>query len=196
MAGTSSGNQPSGKYWITWANANAKNSDKLDDLEFDFRKKVEAFIKALKDAGATVAITATRRSNKRAYLFHWCWLIGLKKAKPADAPAMAGVPIQWNHGDEQKSIDGAKEMIGGFGLAVPPHSTVAPSLASNHIAGKAVDMDIKWAGTLKVKKKDGTLVEIPYFADPNANLKLHQAGESYGVKKLASDKPHWSYNGR
>ena len=150
----------------------------------------------LKDAGATVAISATRRSDKRAYLFHWCWRIGLRKAKPSEATAMPGVPIEWNHGDRQKSIEGAKEMIGGFGLAVPPHSTVAPSLASNHIAGKAIDMDITWTGTLKVKKKDGTVVEVPYVSDPNANVKLHQVGESYGVKKLTSDKPHWSYNGR
>jgi hypothetical protein len=46
-----------------------------------------------------------------------------------------------------------------------------------------------------VKKKDGTVVEVPYVSDPNANLKLHQVGASYGVKKLARDKPHWSYNG-
>ena len=52
MAPTTTGKQPSGKYWVTWANANAKNSDKLEDLEPDFRKKVEAFIQALKDAGA------------------------------------------------------------------------------------------------------------------------------------------------
>ena len=129
-------------------------------------------------------------------MFHWCWKIGLRKAKPSEATAKPGVPIEWNHGSLQKSIEGAKEMIGGFGLAVPPHSTVAPSLTSNHIAGKAIDMDITWAGTLKVKKKDGTVVEVPYVSNPNENVKLHQVGASYGVKKLTSDKPHWSYNGR
>ena len=188
--------QPSGKYWVTWANANAKNSDKLEDLEPDFRKKVEAFIAALRDAGAAVAISATRRSEKRAYLFHWCWKIGLGKAKPSEATAKPGVPIEWNHGDLRKSIDGAKEMIRGFGLAVPPHSLVAPSLSSNHIVGKAIDMDVTWSGTLDVKKKDGTVVEVPYVDDPNTNVKLHQVGASYGVKKLTNDKPHWSHDGR
>ncbi len=196
MPPTQSGKQPSGKYWVTWANANAKNSDKLDDLEPGFRKKAETFIQALKDAGATVAISATRRSDKRAYLFHWCWMIGLKKAKPSEATAKPGVPIEWNHGSPQKSVDGAKEMIAGFDLAVPPNSMVAPSLTSVHIPGRAIDMDITWIGTLQVKKKDGTVVEVPYVSNPNANVKLHQVGESYGVKKLTSDKPHWSYNGR
>jgi hypothetical protein len=196
MATTTSGKQLSGKYWVTWANTNAKNSNKLDDLEPDFRKKADAFIQALKDAGATVKINATRRSAKRAYLFHWCWKIGLKKAKPSEATAMAGVLIQWDHGNLEKSIAGAKEMISGFGLAVPPKSTVAPSLRSSHIAGKAIDMDIQWTGTLKAKKKDGTVVDVPYLSNPNANVKLHHVGESYGVKKLTSDKPHWSYNGR
>jgi hypothetical protein len=196
MATTTSGKQLSGKYWVTWANINAKNSDNLDDLEPNFRKNVVAFIEALEDAGATVAISATRRSDKRAYLFHWCWRIGLKKIKPSQATPKAGVPIEWNHGNPQKSIEGAKEMISGFGLAVPPHSAVAPSLVSYHIAGKAIDMDLTWAGTLKVKKKDGTVVDVPYLSDPNANVKLHQVGKSYGVLKLTSDKPHWSYNGR
>ena len=73
---------------------------------------------------------------------------------------------------------------------------VPPSLTSNHIAGKAIDMDITWSGTLKVKKKDGTEVEVAYMSNPNANMKLHEVGASYGVKKLTNDKPHWSYDGR
>jgi hypothetical protein len=196
MVSLTTGRQPSGKYWVTWANVNAKNSDNTDDLEPDFRKKALAFIEALKDAGATVVISATRRSDKRAYLFHWCWKIGLRKTKPSDVTAMPGVPIEWNHGDQQKSIAGAQEMIRGFDLAVPPKSMVAPSLVSHHIAGKAIDMDIVWSGTLRVRKKDGTLVEVSYPSDPNTNVKLQQVGESYGVKKLKTDKPHWSYDGR
>jgi hypothetical protein len=47
-----------------------------------------------------------------------------------------------------------------------------------------------------VKKKDGTVVEVPYVSNPNENAKFHQVGASYGVKKLTNDKPHWSYDGR
>ena len=87
-------------------------------------------------------------------------------------------------------------MVTGFGLAVPPKSNIAPSLTSNHIAGKAIDMDIKWTGKKKFKKKDGTEVEVPFMSDVNSNTKLHEVGESYGVKKNKSDAPHWSHNGK
>lgn len=186
----------SGKYWVTWANTHAKNSSNLDDLVEPFKANAKAFIKALETAGAKVEVKSTKRDAKRAYLFHWAWKIALGKCKPSEATAMAGVDIQWDHGDLAKSKAGAQEMVDGFGLAVPPKSTVAPSLTSNHIAGKAVDMDITWTGELKVKKKDGTEVSVPYLANPNANTKLHLVGESYAVKKHTSDAPHWSHDGK
>lgn len=87
-------------------------------------------------------------------------------------------------------------MVSGFKLAVPPKSTNAPALASNHIAGKAIDMDITWDGDLNVKRKDGTVVTLQYMSDPNLNTKLHTVGESYRVKKLKTDAPHWSSDGQ
>ena len=186
----------SGKYWVTWSNTHAKNSSSVDDLEVAFKAKAKAFIKALEDAGATVKVSATKRSDKRAYLFHWSWKISLGKAKPSDATKKVGVDIEWDHGDLAKSKAGAKEMVSGFGLAVPPRSTNAPSLTSNHIAGKAIDMTITWTGKIKVKKKDGTTAEVQYMSNVNANTMLHTVGESYGVKKLKTDAPHWSHNGR
>lgn len=185
----------SGTYWVTWANAHAKNSDSVDDLADPFKDKVKEFIKALEDAGATVSVTSTRRDAKRAYLFHWSWLIGLGKSKASAATAKAGVEIEWDHGDDAQSKAGAKEMIRGFGLAVPPKSKVAPALSSNHISGKAIDMDITWEGDLKVKKKDGKTVTVPFISDPNVNTKLHAVGASYGVKKHKTDAPHWSVDG-
>lgn len=185
----------SGKYWVTWASTNAKNSTSIDDLEATFKPKAKAFVDALKAAGATVTIGTTKRSDKRAYLFHWSWKIALGKAKPSDATTMIGVDIEWDHGNEADSKKGAKEMVDGFGLAVPPKSTNAPSLTSHHIKGKAIDMTIKWVGTLKVKKKDGTVAEVPSMTSVNLNTKLHAVGESYGVKKLKTDAPHWSADG-
>ena len=64
----------SGKYWIAWANAHAKNSSSVADLADPFKTHAKEFIKALEDAGATVEVTATKRDAKRAYLFHWSWL--------------------------------------------------------------------------------------------------------------------------
>ena len=186
----------SGKFWVTWADANAKNSDRIDDLAEPFKANVVAFKKALTDAGAKVTVSATLRHPKRAYLFHWSWLIALGKAKPSAAPAMAGVDIEWDHGDDAKSKAGAQEMVSGFGLAVPPKSTNAPALTSNHIAGKAIDMTITWTGDLLVKNRNGTVATVPFVSNPNSNTKLHLVGETYGVKKLKTDAPHWSVDGR
>lgn len=186
----------SGKYWVSWADAFAKNSAKVDDLAPLFRDNVKNFIKALTDAGAKVDVSTTQRSDKRAYLFHWCWKISQGKCKPSDATKMIGVDIEWDHGDDKKSKAGALEMVNGFGLAVPPRSTNPPSLTSNHIAGEAIDMTIKWTGAINVKKKDGTGTSLPFTSNAMADTGLHKVGESYGVKKLTTDAPHWSLTGR
>jgi hypothetical protein len=186
----------SGTYWVTWANAHATTSKSINDLEVTFKAKVKAFIKALQDAGASVTVNATMRNSKRAYLFHWSWKIAQGKVKASAVPAMQGVDIEWDHGTDKDSKKGANDMVSGFGLAVPPVSNVAPSLTSNHISGKAIDMTISWKGKIKVAKKDGSKVEITYMSNVNLNSPLQKVGESYGVRKLTSDAPHWSFNGR
>lgn len=188
--------EKSGKYWVTWANVHAKNSSQVDDLNDDFKPKVKAFIKALEDGGATVKVKATKRNKKRAYLFHWSWKIYLGKCKASDASTLAGVNINWDLGDDEKSKAGAKEMVVGFGLATPPKSVFAPSMTSNHIAGKAIDMEISWKGKINVKKQDGTEVSVDYNPNVKLNTVLHTIGASYGVKKLVKDAPHWSSNGK
>lgn len=185
----------SGSFWVTWANTHAKNSSSIEDLAEPFRTNAKAFITALEDAGAHVDISTTRRSDKRAYLFHWCWMIGLDKVKASAATAMAGVDIEWDHGDEERSRTGASEMIDGFGLAVPPNSTNAPALNSNHIAGLAIDIDITWTGTITIQARDGSAESVPFMADVDKNVQLHTVGASYGVKKLTTDAPHWSHDG-
>ena len=56
------GKTKSGNFWVTWANAHAKNSTSVDDLVEPFKANAKAFIKALEDAGATVYVTTTKRS--------------------------------------------------------------------------------------------------------------------------------------
>lgn len=48
----------------------------------------------------------------------------------------------------------------------------------------------------KDKEKDGSEVSVGYMSDVNSNTSLHLVGESYSVKKLKTDAPHWSYNGK
>ena len=167
------------------------DSKSVDDLEDLFKTKVNEFIKALEAAGANVDVVNTLRSEKRAYLFHWSWLIGLDKAKASEATERADVEIQWDHGDEEQSKKGAKEMIDGFGLAVPPNSTNAPALDSRHIEGKAIDMNITWTDTIKVKNKDGTETSVKFDANVNANTTLHGVGATYGVIKLKRQPILW-----
>ena len=186
----------SGKSWVQWANLHAKNSTSVEDLDPSFKSSIKIFIKALEDAGATVTVSTTKRSAKRAYLFHWSWMISQGKCKAKDVSPMAGVDIDWDHGDDTKSKNAALEMVKGFHLAVPPNSINPPSLSSNHIAGKAIDMTIEWKDKIKVKKQDGKEVEVTYMENVNSNVDLHAVGASYGVKKLITDAPHWSFNGR
>jgi hypothetical protein len=185
----------SGSFWVDWANSNAQDSKSLDDLADPFKTNVKNFIQALQDAGATVDVENTLRSDKRAYLFHWSWLIGLGKADPSEPAPRPDIEIEWDHGDPAQTMAGAKEMIEGFCLAVPPACTNAPSLHSNHISGNAVDMKISWTGTINVKTKDGSEESIDFMADVDKNTKLQSIGASYGVKKLATDSPHWSVDG-
>jgi hypothetical protein len=185
----------SGTFWVTWAKEHAQNSSKIEDLVEPFRSCATAFITALESAGATVDVSATKRSARRAYLFHWSWKIALGKCPASQATSLPGVDILWDHGNELASKRGAQEMVTGFGLAVPPKSVNPPATTSNHITGQAIDMDIMWTGTIKVRDRHGNLVAIPFMTDVNANTSLHAVGASYGVRKLATDAPHWSHDG-
>src|SRR5882757_7284968 len=140
----------SGAFWVGWADEHAPNSNSVEDLVEPFRSNAKSFIAALRAAGADVEVTATKRDAKRAYLFHWSWLIGLGKEPPSKPESMAGVDILWDHGNVTASRAGAMEMVAGFGLAVPPKSTNAPSTKTLHIFGRAVDMHIRWNGNLQV----------------------------------------------
>ena len=180
---------------MNWADTHAKNSNSVEDLVEPFRSAAKNFIKALKDAGATVEVSTTKRSARRAYLFHWSWKISQGMCKAADPPKLENVDIQWDHGTELESRKGALEMVNGFGLAVPPQSINPPSLTSHHITGKAIDLTIKWIGIIHVKERTGTTVAVPFMSNVNSNSGLHGVGDSYGVKKLITDAPHWSIDG-
>ena len=180
----------SGAAWWHANQARYPNSEDLDDLAPPFREHATAFVAALRQAGAKVTVSATRRNRTRAHLMHYSWRVAQGELDARKVPALPGLAIQWDHGDAAKSRKAAQEMVALFGIAYPP------SLTSNHIDGRAVDMTINWAGTIKVKDKSGkthALAEPRTGAD---NRDLHAVGASYGVRKLLSDPPHWSDDGR
>jgi hypothetical protein len=182
----------SGKHWRAKADEMGWNAmTSLDELDESFRSNVERFIEALRDGGATVVISTTKRYIQRAWLMHNAWVVAHGGALPKDDPH--GTGIVWDHGNKAATRQAAREMIGpgGFNMAFDA------SMRSMHFSGKAVDLTIsdlpeEWTfmhGDKEVTVKLGTAK-----APDNANL--HRAADAFfGVKKLLGDRPHWSENG-
>jgi hypothetical protein len=184
--------EPSGKPWVK----KFPGSNRIDDLEEGFREKAKAFLKAATDGGAEVKIASTRRPRERAYLMHWSWMIVNRDQDAKKIPAMKGVDIDWWHGDQAASVKKAQEMVDGYGMR---NLKVPPALSSRHIEGKAIDMQIVWSGDLKIKKSDGSTVEIRSTPRDNTNPDLIAVGATYGVihfTDVPKDRVHWSTDGR
>ena len=181
----------SGKEWWRANQAKYPNSREIDDLESGFRSKVEDFLGSLKHAGATVVVNSTRRNAVRAHLMHYSWKVAYREIDPKDVPKCGGLNIEWDHGEIEKSREAAKEMVKLFNMA---HIA---SLSSNHISGKAVDMNISWTRTLVLTRPAPLFTRIESYPRSGQNRELHEVGwNTFGVRKLKSDPPHWSYNGR
>jgi hypothetical protein len=168
----------------------------VDDLVQPFRDNVNAFLSALDDAGATVAIADTFRPPQRAYLMHFCFLIASGVIDPAKVEPIPGVDIQWVHLDTQGNPDpaaskaAAQQMVAAYGIAF---ETV---LVSRQTQRLAIDMDITWQGDLTIADASGTqntITSVPRSGAGNADL--HRVGASFGVTKLLTDPPHWSSDG-
>ena len=182
----------SGKQWWKATEERYPNSTQVCDLEAGFRASVEAFLVALRDAGAKVVINSTRRNAVRAHLMHYSWRLAKGEIAAREIPVLPELDIRWDHGDEQKSRRAAAEMISPqcFNMAYPA------ALDSHHIAGKAIDMTITWTGTLVIRQQDGRTVEIPSLPADGTHPILHQVGRTYGAIKHPTDRPHWSVDGR
>jgi hypothetical protein len=180
----------SGKEWWHANQANYPNSQDIDDLDVGFRSRVEDFIGSLREARATVVVSSTRRNAIRAHLMHYSWKIAYGELGPAEVPKIADLVIEWDHGDLQNSREAAKEMVKLFGMA---HIA---SLSSNHIKGKAIDMTISWKGDLVLTRPAPLLAKLEGTPRSGDNRELHEIGASvFGVRKLKTDPPHWSFNG-
>jgi len=182
----------SGKKWV----AKFPDAKTTASLSNDFRPGCEAFILAMRSAGATVTVTSTRRPAERAYLMHFCWRIFKQTINPQNVPAKAGVGIEWVHTKADGSIDlaasraAAKAMVNAYGIAYPP------ALKSRHTEGRAIDMTIKWSGNLVITNRDNTPTTVTTTPRNGFNLALRKVGKTYGVTKNASDPPHWSTDGK
>lgn len=176
----------SGQQWC----ARFPTSAKLDDLTPEFGDSCRAFISALKKAGATVSIAATYRPVERAYLMHWCCMVGGSGQDPAGVPPMKGVNIDWKHGGSiVKARAAAQKMMAAYQIKFPA------ALVSRHTQRRAIDMTIGWTGTLKIRDFHGVEQSISTGPRNGSNPKLIAVGATFGVIKLPSDPPHWSDDG-
>ena len=179
------GKEKSGAQWV----ARFPTSRSVDDLNDDFRPNVQNFLAALHKAGASVSIAATYRPLERAFLMHWCYQVADGSVAPGKVPAMAGVDIDWDHGDASASRKAAQAMVGGYDIDYPA------ALTSRHTARAAIDMNVSWSGSLDIVDGDGKTVSVGTPRNGVSNTTLHTVGASYGVHKLVKDHPHWSDNG-
>jgi hypothetical protein len=196
-------NLQSGVHWCS----HFPTSQSISDLSPIFRSSAERFVRALRNAGADVRISATLRPRQRALLMNMSWRVAQRSISPQDATQMCAngvvvsgqstvVPINWVHNDsegnysEDASLRAARAMKSGYSLV---HQ---PSLTSMHMKGEAIDMTVTWSGTLSIVNGSGQTVTINSLPrDGAGNTALHTVGRSYGVIKLVSDRPHWSRNG-
>lgn len=166
----------SGTQWV----ARFPTSTSVGDLTTEFEASVNKFIAAIKEAGGSVAISATYRPKERAYLMHYSSAISKGIIAPEDVPEMDGVNIEWVHSTSAQSISAATSMASGYGIVYPP------ALTSRHTQRKAIDMTISNMSGKTIVNASGASVLITHLSD------LNPVGTTYGVKKLVSDPPHWS----
>lgn len=176
----------SGAQWIRFFPA----SRSIDDLASPFRQRVQAFEKALKDAGATIEVTNTYRPPERAYLMHYSVAINNRDIAPEDVPPSTGVDIDWVHYTNAASLQAARQMVEAYGIGSNP-----AALRSRHTQALAVDWLIDWQGNLNIKNAGGSIVSLGAPRNGNDNPRLWDVGATYGVYKLEYDPPHWSVDG-
>jgi len=82
-------------------------------------------------------------------------------------------------------------MVLAYNIVHAPASLNPPS---EHTLGTAIDMSITWRGDIRVLGGDGQEYHIGQPWN-DQNHVLWQVGATYGVYKLASDRPHWSIDG-
>ena len=178
--------EPSGAHWC----ARFPASKSLDDLLPDFGDKVRAFLSRLSHAGASVSIADTWRPPQRAYLMHWCCMVGGSGQDPHGVPPMPGVAIDWTCGGAiANARTAARAMMSGYAIRFPA------ALESRHTQRRAIDMTIGWDGTLNIRDFNGDSHAIASGPRNGSNPGLVRVGATFGVIKLMTDPPHWSDDG-
>jgi len=200
----------SGAHWKQiaddrWGGATAK----MSELEPGFAADLQKFIDMLAANGITHQLTAAFRPKERSYLFKYCLDVQNGRIAPGDVPAMNGVEIAWDHGNDAASRRAAKELAEQFGLVgIAAHP-------SNHNSGTAADMKLDFSGnagniisytlgsrtiTRTIKADDEARVGVKAKGKRISAIgsrELSKAGADFRIKRaLDIDIVHWSRSGR
>lgn len=179
-----------------WDKKFPEDKTSVADLDPSFGPNAAKFIKAMKAAGLSVTVAGAKRSPERAYLMRCAFLIYEGKysvvvSELSQKPSK--VDINWEEikktaGDEEGFKDFAVLLAAKLGIGLD--FSAAPSLTSNHIHGKAVDLVIDgWNGTnVEVTDAHGKKTPIKTFED------LKEVGDTYGVHHFPKpgEPNHWS----
>ena len=158
-------------------------------LPFDADTPVERIAVCLEDAGAIVKINNTLRPPERVHLMHYSYRVSAEGLAPQDVPTFPGVNIEWVHYTPALSVKRAKEMVEAYDIAF------RPALRSNHTIGCAIDCEIDWSKSIRVKDGNGEFVQLEGPGEGWKDEDLWAVGETYEVYKLPADAPHWSIDG-
>lgn len=174
----------SGSHWVS----KFPTSTSLSSLASPFKENVTRFIDCLRDNGATVVVSATRRPKERAYLMHYSFRIARDSLASTSVPTMTGVDIEWTHPSQSKTMEAAEAMVRGYDIVYEP------ALDSKHVDGLAIDMTISGLPRVLKWKENGKDVAEDIGTDSSgaSNRLLHKVAWKYfQVRKLNSDPPHW-----
>lgn len=177
--------QMSGADWLERNGGRFLDSRDVGDLRPAFAANVAALLRALERAGAFVRIEATLRSARRAWLIASAGTIARSGASARDVPSDPEIGIIWNHGEDGLSQDAAEAMVAVFGEA-----KAAPA-GSPQLLGLAVEMDVRWFGTIGVRDAHGGQVRLDRPQNAVDHAALHRLARSYGVVKAPGDPLLW-----
>ena len=200
----------SGPHWKAIADARWGGAvPNISELQASFGSDLQRFIDMLAANSIIVKPQSGVRPPERAYLFHYCVKVWKGKIKPKDVPAMAGVDIIWDHGDDAVSRAAAEQLADVFELVG------VAALKSNHSAGTAMDMVMNFTGnttnTIEYEHNGRTVrrrIKVDDEARHDrknrgkvisniAGRELTKAGNDFGIKRaIDNDIVHWSRTGR
>ncbi len=173
----------------------------------DFATRVAYLLRALRAAGAEVSLGSTVRSPQRGYLMWGAFLLSRAEdeAQVEEIAALLddrnvawerNVAITWRHPDGWRATRrAAREMADTYQVV---YATEAGARASDHYAGRAVDLvAVALPRRLVLRAPDGSRRSFDLSAAAETrDLSLSPAAiayveEAYGLEKLTDDYPHW-----